>query len=614
MIVPMERVRIVGRCADRDRILDVLGRLAAVHVVPVDPERAVPDDAIAARATNVAQARQVLRGVKPTGERPELDADAAVAEALAIRRRGAEGEARLAALHRQASRLEGWGDARADRVADLEAAGLTVRLVALPAEEVGEIRGETVEVVGRATRRDALVLVAGAPEAVVVPASARDIPPPERGLSAILAEAREVESALEQDRRRLAELAHLRPELDALHAELEERLRWSAARRSVVETGPLCGLEGWIPADRATALEAALEREGLPAALDLAGPEPGERPPTLLRYPRWAEPIRGLLDMLGTVPGYRELDLSGFMMIALPIFAGMIIADAGYGLIFLLLPLLFGARAVALMGVQRCRLLIIFGATALAWGAVTGVWFGVVPTQMMEAGGFAAALGELLYRFQWIRGSEAEIRDVVTKISLLLGSVHLIAGHLQRALALAPSERALAELGWCIALAAMGGVIWILLFGDQGWIPGWVTGAAVWGLVVGATLVVLFMAPDPNPLRRVGLGVAGIMLPLIGTFSDTLSYIRLMAVGLASMQIAAAFNTIAASVAGVGLWAVAPAALILVGGHLLNLGLILIAIIAHGVRLNMLEFSSHAGVQWTGYAFSPLAIPHVKEI
>ena len=47
--------------------------------------------------------------------------------------------------------------------------------------------------------------------------------------------------------------------------------------------------------------------------------------------------------------------------------------------------------------------------------------------------------------------------------------------------------------------------------------------------------------------------------------------------------------------------------LILVFGHLLNIGLGMIALFAHGVRLNMLEFSNNLGMTWSGYPFKPFA-------
>jgi len=123
------------------------------------------------------------------------------------------------------------------------------------------------------------------------------------------------------------------------------------------------------------------------------------------------------------------------------------------------------------------------------------------------------------------------------------------------------------------------------------------------GLLGGLALVVLFGAPNRNPARRVFVGFASALLPLIGTFGDTMSYIRLMAVGLASFYIAFAFNDLGSTVATVGTWGAAVPILLI--GHALNIALCVIAIFAHGVRLNMLEFSNNVGVQWAGYAYAP---------
>ena len=39
----------------------------------------------------------------------------------------------------------------------------------------------------------------------------------------------------------------------------------------------------------------------------------------------------------------------------------------------------------------------------------------------------------------------------------------------------------------------------------------------------------------------------------------------------------------------------------------------LVAILAHGVRLNLLEFSNHSGLQWAGYPYRPFEARTVKE-
>jgi V/A-type H+/Na+-transporting ATPase subunit I len=610
MITPMLRMDLVVRQVDRERTLAALARLGVMHVVPVDAQRAVPEGRITGDLDQVSRALQILAASRPAGPRPDTSALDAVRETLGIRRGAADAQSRLAALHRRLRLAEILGAVQPHQLDDLERAGAAVRLYAVAEARLEQVRGDLVHVLGRIDRAHVVVAVVGDPLTTRVPDGAHALPPPVRDRRAILADAAAVEAGMKRDAERLCELAHLLPEIEALRASLEASAHWSVTRRSALQAGTLCGLQGWVPAAQAAAVQAGLESDGVPAAIQLREPRPDEQPPTLIHYARWAQPMRGLLDMLGTVPGYNEIDVSAFFMLALPVFAGMLIGDAGYGLIFLLLPLLLRERVTAGLGVHRTQLLLAFGLAALVWGSLTGVWFGVTPVQMLNAGGVVAGLGDVLYRLQAVRGSEEETRIVIIKICFVLGSTHLILAHVRRALALAPQQQVLAEIGWCSVLAAMVGVIWTLFFAAEN-LPAFMRPAITAGFAVGMLLVILFSAPHRNPLRRIGMGLAGSLLPLLGTFSDTLSYIRLMAVGLASFYIGAAFNTLGASLADTATWfAGAPVVLF---GHLLNLGLVLIAIFAHGVRLNMLEFSSNAGVQWTGYPFRPFAPPVIKE-
>jgi V/A-type H+-transporting ATPase subunit I len=176
---------------------------------------------------------------------------------------------------------------------------------------------------------------------------------------------------------------------------------------------------------------------------------------------------------------------------------------------------------------------------------------------------------------------------------------------------LAPSLRAIARIGWAIFLWGIFGIIWYLFFGSQQTPkspPHW---TAPWLLFVGTALAILFANPSRNPLKAIGVGLASFPLTALGTFSDSISYIRLMGVGLASTIIAQTFNSLAAQVAGAAGWFVAaPVALL---GHALNIAMCMIAVLAHGVRLNMLEFSNNAGVQWAGHAYTPFAKAEKKE-
>ena len=89
-------------------------------------------------------------------------------------------------------------------------------------------------------------------------------------------------------------------------------------------------------------------------------------------------------------------------------------------------------------------------------------------------------------------------------------------------------------------------------------------------------------------------------------FTDVVSYVRLFAVGLAGVAIANTTNAMAAGL-GSGAAGISAGILIRFVGHGLNLVLGPIAILVHGVRLNVLEFGlNHTGLTWSGVAYKPL--------
>ena len=90
----------------------------------------------------------------------------------------------------------------------------------------------------------------------------------------------------------------------------------------------------------------------------------------------------------------------------------------------------------------------------------------------------------------------------------------------------------------------------------------------------------------------------------MNNITDVISYMRLFAVGLAGLAIAETTNTMASGF-GTGVIAVVARVVILIIGHGLNIILGIISVLVHGVRLNVLEFSGHANVTWSGSAFEP---------
>ena len=610
MIVPMLKTYVAGRLADRDRLLEALRDLGVLHLTPMDPAKAVAAEETTAAIDRLGRAAQLLGDRSPAGGKPDLTALDAAEEVLAIQRNAAERRSRLSNLHRQIEQLAVWGDARLDQFQQLHETGVDVRVISAPTDAVGQIDAECVQTVGELAGHRSLVVVIHRDGDPTLPEDAEPVELPQRDRPALRAEAAEIEQANADDAKRIEALAHFTEAMLAERKQLQQRAEFAIASRGGIQQEQLYAVQGWIPAAKADALADGLTAAGVAAGVRTVEPTEDDVPPTLIQYPRWVKPIQGLFDILGTLPAYEELDLSPFFMIALPLFAAMLIGDAGYGLIFLALPALMYKKLIKAAGPAKTHLLMVVGAMTLVWGILTANYFGVTPANFTNpdgtltgVGGFMATLGVLWHPTPKIA------QEIIIKVSFLIGSVHLVLAHLRQALAYCPDRKALAEIGWSLVLVGMLGIIWLLFFG----VPPWILWTSIGLLAVGLVLAVYFAFPEQRMGKRIGFGIASSLLPIIGAFGDTMSYIRLMAVGLASYYIASAFNGLGAMLGETMAILWIPGALIIVFGHALNIGLAVIAIFAHGVRLNMLEFSSNAGVQWAGYAYKPFAGQQIKE-
>lgn len=158
----------------------------------------------------------------------------------------------------------------------------------------------------------------------------------------------------------------------------------------------------------------------------------------------------------------------------------------------------------------------------------------------------------------------------------------------------------LAEVGWILVLWGSYFLANMMLLGMA--LPWFV---AYLYLAGGAMVVADIVAQR----KDIGVNMMLLVFSVINTFGDVVSYIRLFAVGLASVAVADAFNQIALTIGFNNIFLGVSAVLILIFVHLfLNLVLCLMAILVHGVRLNILEFSSHLGMEWSGIKYSPYKI------
>jgi V/A-type H+-transporting ATPase subunit I len=597
MIVPMRKVYLAARRADRDRLLEALRHLGLVHLQAVDAARAVADDETVAAIARLRRALQILANTRAAGEPLALSPAAAADEVLRIQRESVERSNRLSSLYHQLEQLALWGDLRLSQFDDLRAAGIEPEFFAVPRDKVGEIRADCVQPLGPWPGKRTLVAVINRPGEVEPPEGSQAIPLPSRDRPGIRAEAAEIDATLKADATKLARLVHHVGPIEAESAKLRERAAWTVATRSSLDGEHLYALRGWVPADQADRLAPDLAAQGVEAAVEARDPEPGEEPPTLIKYPWWARPMEGLFKILGTVPGYAEFDVSAMFMIFLPVFSAILISDAGYGLLYLVLPIIFYRKLASMGAAPLAQLIIVIGVLSLIWGIVTCSFFGFdISALFGRQAPFIAV------------NMTKESMDLLMVISITLGAIQLSLAHLWKAKAQFPRLSFLCEIGWAGVLWGMYGVVKMFLVGSPASWDEYIY-HTVYPYLGGAgiALAVIFAAPDRNPLKMIGLGLANFPLSFIGTFGDTVSYVRLMAIGLAGCALAGAFNDMGGRLPWFGMIPV------LMAGHAMNVSLSIISLFAHGVRLNILEFSNNLGMQWSGYSYEPFSSGHGQE-
>ena len=176
------------------------------------------------------------------------------------------------------------------------------------------------------------------------------------------------------------------------------------------------------------------------------------------------------------------------------------------------------------------------------------------------------------------------------RFSLILGLIHLVIARIMATVKKLPSPLAFADIGWILVLVGIFQLAGMLVLGGS--MPQW-----SWIVLgVGFFMVALFTNFQKNVFKAFFGSLFTSILDTISCFSDLVSYIRLFAVGIATVMVASAFNDMAGGIA---------APLILAFGHGLNIILALMSVMVHGVRLNMLEFSSHLGQEWSGHDYEP---------
>ncbi|MCF7873466.1 MAG: hypothetical protein K9L84_01270 [Candidatus Omnitrophica bacterium] len=318
-------------------------------------------------------------------------------------------------------------------------------------------------------------------------------------------------------------------------------------------------------------------------------PDNPQKVPTLLKNPKWVEIIKPIFNFMGTLPGYKEYDISFWFLMFFSLFFAMLIGDAGYGFIFLILTYL-ARKKFKKAPAAPFFLIYVLAISTIIWGALSGTWFGAENIAQLPV--FKLLVINKINSF--VQANQS----FMIYFCFIIGVVHLSVAHLIKAFRYLNSLKALAEIGWVCILWAAFFVAGKLVLNNP--IPDF---SLILG-TVGITAVILFSNWQKNILKGALSSLGTLPLDIISSFSDIVSYLRLFAVGYATVAVASTFNTMALG-AGSGILGGFLAAIILFFGHGLNILLGLMSVIVHGVRLNMLEFSGQLGMEWSGKKYQP---------
>ena len=396
-------------------------------------------------------------------------------------------------------------------------------------------------------------------------------------------------AALEKERQEIEQrIAGLGGKREAL-LEASDRaaiaLRREEAKSRLVETDKVFLLEGWLPADRCTALEKALEP--FTCAVETREPAEDEYPqvPVQLRNNKLTRPLNMVTEMY-SLPAYGTLDPNPLMAPFFILFYGIMMADMGYGLLMMIASVIIGKkyRPKGTSG-ELFSLLGLCGLSTFIVGALTGGFFGDFLTQLVAivSPGTVFTLPKLF-----------DPLDDLTMIligSMALGVVQIITGMAISLIEKCRRKKFLdaffEEITW-----------WIVFLGIA--LAVLKKGTAV--LYLGCALVLLGPIVQGKGWGKLTGVFGSIYNHVTGYFGDILSYTRLMALMLAGSVIAQVFNMLAAMPGNVIAFLI-----ISMLGNAMNFGLNLLGCYVHDLRLQCLEFFNKFYVDG-GKPFRPMTL------
>lgn len=607
MITKMKKLTFLVYHKEYERFLEQIRELGVVHIV--EKQWGEMDGSLQQVVRKQSLYKGMLQSMYMLADKQpdEQVYDDAAADALAqqfeeLKERIQKLNQQASVLDKEISQMEVWGDFNWKDIRKLKDAGWNVQFYICSKREFNEAWMEEHNAIVIEDDGMQVKFVTVTPVPAVL-----DVEPlrlPSQNLSQLKLQKEKNGQALQQTEAELKQFCKRNYRtLEAGSNRLYSDIDWMKVKLSGEEMaeGAVVLLEGWVPVDQEAELRKYLDGSGVYYEMRDATRE--DNVPVKFKNNAFTRMYEVLTKMYG-MPSFTDFDPTPIVAPFFSLFFAFCMGDAGYGLILILLGFFLKKKLGKDMS-GMMNLVITLGIFTTVFGAVLGTFFGM---SLIDS-----SLPQSLKEF--IIAGKVELfgstYDKQMILALGIGVVHI---------SLAMTVKAVNSTvfyGFKESLSAWGW--WLFIVGSV--VVGTLTFLSVipvevskWAFIavggIGAIGIYLLNNLHRNVLVNIGAGLWDTYNMASGLLGDTLSYIRLFALGLAGGMLGQTFNNLALMVVD-GREGVAAVfgwigfGLIILVGHTLNIAMSCLSAFVHPLRLTFVEYFKNAGYEGKGLEYKP---------
>ncbi|MDR1917711.1 MAG: V-type ATP synthase subunit I [Christensenellaceae bacterium] len=367
-------------------------------------------------------------------------------------------------------------------------------------------------------------------------------------------------------------------------------------------------VNGWIPARNETIFTDIVKSACHDIIIKTTDAADTDNPPVLTHNSAIVAPFGSVTAMYG-LPSQNDIDPNPFVAFFYFLFFGIMLGDAGYGILLSVMAglILYFKKPKAGLK-QMLSLFLLCGISATAWGVIFNSLFGVGIYAKTDVGFFAnvlpSALLDPMGNATFFLAMTLYFGIVQILVGLLLNFYNLLRYRKYNDAFLGALPHFVLFFGLALAFPKMiGGLLGI----DNGIIDFFapLTSAGTIIALVGVAGIILFNGRHKKGTAGKVLGSLSGAYGLVNYFGDILSYARLFGVGLAGTVIGYVANYLANLMFGFGIIGIPFGIVIAIFFHCINLGLGLLSSYVHDARLQFIEFFGKF-YEGAGKPFTPL--------